>query len=117
MTAVSGMAQYARQLEGANPLAGPVAPPRNDDEALKTVTREFESLFLNELLKDMRAGSLEGGLFGKDRALQMYREMHDEALAGEMARAGGLGIGKLLYDQLRAGSRAHRAPKAAGILA
>ena len=31
----------------------------------------------------------------------MYREMHDEALAGELANSGGLGIGKLLFESLK----------------
>lgn len=119
MTGPTAMAQYARQLGGANPLGGgPATMPRNDDEALRMVTREFESLFLSELLKTMRATAMEGGLFGKERAAKMYRELHDEALAGDLARAGGLGIGTMLYEQLRAGTKPSRvAAAAAGVLA
>lgn len=77
------------------------ALPKTEDEALKQVAREFEAIFISELLKSMRSTTLESGLFGKDRATKMYREMHDEALAHEMAATDMLGFGKLLYADLR----------------
>lgn len=77
------------------------AVPKTEEETLKQVAREFEAIFISELLKSMRNTTLEGGLFGEDRATKMYREMHDEALAHEMAATGMLGFGKLLYADLQ----------------
>ncbi len=83
-----------------------------EDAALRRVATEFEAIFLGELLKSMRSTQLESGLFGKDRSTQMYREMHDDAMARELATAGaskdnpgGLGIGRMLYEEL--GRSAH----------
>lgn len=75
--------------------------PKTEDEALKQVSREFEAIFISELLKSMRSTTLKGGLFGEDRATKMYQEMHDVALAHEMAATGMLGFGELLYADLR----------------
>jgi len=114
--ALPAVAQYARLLASGAGLAGAAprggALPRTEDEALGAVTKQFEAIFVSELLKEMRATTLEGGLFGKDRASQTYREMHDEALAGELANSGGLGIGKMLFDDLK--GRAGAAGRHAG---
>ncbi len=102
--AIPAVAQYSRLLAAGAGLSGVVpreGMPRTEDEALAAVTKQFEAIFVSELLKEMRATTLDGGLFGKDRASQMYREMHDEALAGELANSGGLGIGKLLFESLK----------------
>lgn len=78
--------------------AGPLA--RTEDEAIAEVARQFEALFIGSLLKSMRATEMEAGLLGKDRSAKMYREMHDEALAAELAKGQGLGIGELLSAEL-----------------
>lgn len=71
-----------------------------EEEAIAEVARQFESLFIGELLKSMRSTGLETGLMGNDRSSKMYREMHDEALASELARGGGLGVGRMLSEEL-----------------
>ncbi len=100
-----GVTQYFRALSGVSPWSqtGQTSLPRTEEEALRGVTREFEAIFIGEMLKQMRRPDFSGGLLGNDRASKMYREMHDEAMAAEMARAGGLGIGDMLYQELRRG--------------
>jgi len=82
------------------------ALPRNRDEALKRVSSEFEAIFIGQLLKTMRDSVLETGLMGNSRASKMYREMHDDALASEMAKTGEFGIGRMLYEELKQGLNA-----------
>lgn len=74
--------------------------PRNEREAIRQVASQFEAIFLGQLLKEMHATTFQSGLFGSDRTSQMYREMHDEALAETLASTGSLGIGKMLYEEL-----------------
>jgi Rod binding domain-containing protein len=71
---------------------------------LKAVSQEFESIFLYFLLSAMRRSTLtpEEGLFGpKSTAEEIFTEMLDEQYAKEIAQAGGIGIGEMLFKQLR----------------
>ena len=88
--------------------ADPRGAATTEDAALRRVAREFESIFIGEMLKAMRSTQLESGLFGHDRSSEMYNDLHDQAMASDLAGAGetktnpgGLGIGKMLYDELR----------------
>ncbi|MFH1982214.1 MAG: rod-binding protein [Pseudomonadota bacterium] len=73
--------------------------PRSPDE-LKRVCQEMESLFINQLLKEMRQSIPKGGLFEENNAEEMFKGMHDEALAGQIAGSGGLGLARVLMAQL-----------------
>ena len=77
-----------------------MAVPKNDDEALRMVAKEFAAIFIGELMKTMRTTTMESGLFGQDRASKIYQEMHDSALAREMALTGRMGIADMIYAEL-----------------
>src|SRR3546814_20512618 len=67
---------------------------KNSDGNLRKVAQEFESLFIGEMLKSMRAATES---MGKDNLLntaeaKQYQEMYDQQLAVSMSREGG-GIG------------------------
>lgn len=66
--------------------------PRDKREAAEA----FESLFLEQLLAEMRKSVPEGGLFKKGFAEQTFEGMLDRTYAGLMAARGGVG----LADQL-----------------
>jgi len=72
---------------------------RNDPEVLREVAGQFEALFMQTILKNMRAGQLAEPLFGSDQQ-DMYREMMDQQLAVEMSRGRGLGLADMLVSQL-----------------
>lgn len=72
-----------------------------DEESLKKVCREFESIFLTYLVRQMRkaipkSDFLEGGLAG-----EFYRDQWDQVLAEKMTEGGGIGLAKILYQQLQ----------------
>jgi flagellar protein FlgJ len=73
-----------------------------DPQKLKKACSEFESLFLNYLLKSMRASVPEGGLIDQSEESKMFKAMLDEKLADEISSSGGLGLGEILYQQLKA---------------
>lgn len=71
----------------------------NDQEVLREVARQFESLFTNMMLKNMRAASFGDPLTGSSEQ-DGYRDMFDQQMAVEMSRGRGLGIADMLVRQL-----------------
>lgn len=68
---------------------------------LRQATQAFESIFIAQLLKSMRACSLEEkgkeeSGFGKDIMLSMA----DESVAKQLSKTGMIGIGEVLYNHL-----------------
>jgi peptidoglycan hydrolase FlgJ len=84
-----------------HPAAGPLAQTKPRD--LREATAEFESLFISQIMQAMRATIPESGLMGSGSGQRMFREMLDQELSRNVALAGGLGIGEVLYRQLTAG--------------
>lgn len=68
--------------------------------SLKKACAEFESLLLTYMLKTMRKTVTEDGLLGNSNESKIFKSMFDERLAVAIARSGGIGIGKVLFDQL-----------------
>jgi len=71
-----------------------------DPQKLMEVCREFESIFVNMILKQGRSGIGEDGLTEKSYAREMFEEMQDENLAQSMAKGQGVGLAQELYKQL-----------------
>jgi flagellar protein FlgJ len=70
------------------------------DPKLRSVCREMESLFINFLLKEMRATIDKSGFIDGGQAEEIYTSMLDAELSKEIAARGGIGLYKLLWDQL-----------------
>jgi len=65
----------------------------------RTVAGQFEALFIQQMIKSMRAASPGDPLMG-DSGVQMFRDMQDQQLAVGMAKAGGIGLGEVILRQL-----------------
>ena len=72
-----------------------------EDKALKKACEGFEAMFLNMMYRQMRSTVHEGGLCGEDNATKIFEDMRDSEMTKQMAEAGGIGLGDLLYKQLR----------------
>ena len=84
-------------------LAALRARAREDqDAALDEVSRQFESLFLQMMLKSMRDASLGGGLMDSKQS-EFYRDMYDKQIAVNMAQKQGIGLADVLKRQLGGG--------------
>ncbi|MCF5511775.1 rod-binding protein, partial [Pseudomonas sp. PA-3-6H] len=81
-----------------------VGADKNSEGNLRKVAQEFESLFLNEMLKSMRSAT---EALGKDNPLntpaaKQYQEMYDQQLAVSMSReGGGIGLADVLMRQMQ----------------
>ena len=83
------MAQVYTDFSG---LAALKARAREDqDAALDQVSRQFESLFLQMMLKSMRDASSGGGLMDSKQS-EFYRDMYDKQIAVDMAQTHGIGL-------------------------
>jgi peptidoglycan hydrolase FlgJ len=71
-----------------------------DLASLRKSSQEFEALLLMEMLKSMRKSVPDGGLFEKDNATEIYRDMLDSETAKAISRGKGLGIGEAMYKQM-----------------
>ena len=80
-----------------------VGKDRDGEENVRKVAQEFESLFLNEMLKSMRAAT---DVLAKDnpfnsQAAKQYQDMHDQQLSVTLSKeGGGIGLADVLVRQL-----------------
>lgn len=72
----------------------------SDDDLLKA-SEQFESLLLNFMIREMRATVPESTLFPQSMAEEIFTGMRDEKIAGEMAKNGGIGISRMIFNQLK----------------
>lgn len=84
---------------GSGPEAGSV-PAGGEEAELRAAARQFESLFLEMMLRSMRDASLGDPMFGGGE-METYRDMHDREVARSMTAGSGLGLADLMVGQLR----------------
>jgi len=74
---------------------------KKDAKELMELAKQFESIFVNLLIKSMRDTLPKDGLISS-HSLDMYQSLFDEEVANEMAKSPGKGVGlaDVLYSQL-----------------
>ena len=71
------------------------------DADLKKACIDFESYFLQMMMKEMRKTvNTEGSFIPKSNAEMMFTEMMDEEVSKQNALAGGIGIASMMYKQM-----------------
>lgn len=68
---------------------------------LEKACADFESIFITHMLKSMRTAFEEDNLLGDSNESQIIRSMFDENLAIGLAKGGGMGLGKVLFESLK----------------
>ncbi|MBB3046378.1 flagellar protein FlgJ [Litorivivens lipolytica] len=68
-------------------------------EGAKAAAKQFESLFVQMMLKEMRDSLPEGGLFN-DQSLRFYQDMMDKELSQSLVAGDGIGLSKIIERQL-----------------
>jgi flagellar protein FlgJ len=63
------------------------------------VAKQFESLFVQMMVKQMRQASFGGGIFDSDRT-RFYQDMYDQQLSLHLSEQGGMGLSQVLRHQL-----------------
>jgi flagellar protein FlgJ len=70
------------------------------DQALKAAAQQFESVFLNMMLKSMREATPQDGATDSEQT-RMFTGMMDQQLAQSMSSGRGIGLADMLVKQLR----------------
>ena len=81
--------------------------PTNDgtDARLKQACADFESIFIYYMLKSMRKSFPQNGLLDNTQEQKIYKSMADQAMSENIARGRGIGLKRLLYNQLKGDSK------------
>jgi len=69
-------------------------------EGLRAATKEFEAFVLYQLMQSMRKTVEKNPLFHGGAGEEVFEDMLDQELTRQLAHAGGIGIGEVLYRQL-----------------
>ena len=85
------------------------AAAANNPQALKEAAQQFESLFIDMMLKSMRAANFKDPLFGSSQQ-SMYQDMYDQQLSIELSKSHAFGLADMLVQQLRREGLAGGAP-------
>ena len=72
--------------------------PKSDEE-IKDLAMQFESIFIHQMIKEMRKSVHKSDLLNSF-SLEMYESMMDEEIAKEMSKQKGIGLGDVIYRQL-----------------
>ena len=70
------------------------------DADLQAASQQFEALLLHMMVREMRATVPDSPLFPQSMTQELFTGMLDEQIAGEMSRHGGIGLSRLIFDQL-----------------
>ncbi|SDR37024.1 rod-binding protein [Pseudovibrio sp. Tun.PSC04-5.I4] len=95
------LATSADLIAGANANqvgASRVSAKTND--ALMEKAKEFESVFLNEMLQNMFTGLENGGTFGTEEGSDAWKSMLINEYANTLSQSGGIGLASTVHSQL-----------------
>ena len=73
---------------------------KNPNAALEEVAAQFESIFLQQMLKSMRDATVKGDLFDSSQ-MDTYQSMADQQLAVQLAEQGGIGLARMMVEQMQ----------------
>ncbi|PAU63503.1 flagellar rod assembly protein/muramidase FlgJ [Pseudomonas sp. PIC25] len=79
-----------------------VGKDRDSEGNIRKVAQEFESLFLNQMLKAMRSANevFAEGNYMNSSETKTYQDMHDQQLAVTLSKEQGIGLADVLVRQL-----------------
>ncbi|NBX92354.1 MAG: flagellar biosynthesis protein FlgJ [Proteobacteria bacterium] len=89
------------KIENTNQPRGlnePKETPENPE--LKKVAKQFEAVFINQMIGAMRKTVTPGGLIPESNAERVFKGMLDSEHAERMADAEQLGLSKIIYEHL-----------------
>jgi flagellar protein FlgJ len=79
---------------------GAPVDPKSPEEKLQGVSEMYEKHFLREMMKAMRSTVHEGEFIKTNQAEKIFREQLDDHYVDKWGEKGGIGLSKLIFDQL-----------------
>lgn len=71
-----------------------------DADPLRDVSRQFEAVFVNQLIGAMRNTIVKDGYVAESHAEKIYQAMLDQEHASRIAETNELGLSSLIYKEL-----------------
>jgi flagellar protein FlgJ len=95
------------KIPSNSPLVVQPEPTKKEDHPeVRKVAKQFEGLFINQMVSAMRKTVVKGGLVPESNAERVYQSMLDNQYAERMADTEQLGLSQMIYDHLLRQSRA-----------
>ena len=89
-------------VPGKPEKAANLSPARQkEDKELELSCQQFETIFLSQLLTQMRQSIPKNDLFGDNKEKDIYQDMLGQEQAKAWSQSGGIGLANMLYQQLR----------------
>ena len=85
--------------------AAAAAKQAAEDKKLREACQDFEAMFMSIMYKQMRNTVPENDLFGKSNGQKIFESMLDDEVMKNASKAGGMGLGDMLYRQLKMESK------------
>ena len=76
-----------------------LAAKTDNNEAIKAAAKQFESLFLNMMLKSMREAIPKGGLLDNSQT-DLFTGLLDQQMSQKFSSGGGVGLADMMVKQL-----------------
>jgi flagellar protein FlgJ len=99
--------EFITNIGKAESLKNTLKSNPDSPKELQKATQDFESVLLNMVLKAMWKTIPKSDLFEKSNSTQIYEGLMLSSLSEEMARNGGMGMAKVLYQQLSKEQKQH----------
>jgi flagellar protein FlgJ len=81
-------------------MSSSVNRPASQESKIKSACMEMESMFIQNMFKEMRASIPKGGLTSGGKAEEMFTEMLDAELAKTLSASGGIGLSAMVQRQI-----------------
>ena len=99
-TAVTAYPLTASPLSGAQASLSPSGEKAEDNSSVDAVSKDFESVFLSQMLGQMFAGDDANAYFGGGTAGDIYKSFLMNEYGKSIANAGGIGIASAVKQEL-----------------
>ncbi len=91
------LVQFKMRMDG---LKKRLVNAPSQEKQLKKACQDFEAVFISKIWQQMRASvPKDGYLHSKDE--EMYNSMFDKEFSEKMAEGGGMGLGDMMFQQLK----------------
>ena len=99
---ITGVDQGAGEIARNEAKQASSSESAAQDKKLRKACRDFESIFLFNLFKEMRRTVPKSGFLPASPGKEAFQMMFDQKVAEDLSTRGeGMGLQKLLYEQLR----------------
>lgn len=87
-------------FSGLQGLKGRAREDGQGETALRAAAQQFESMFLQEMMRSMRQATIKSDLL-ESNAVDTFEGMFDKEVSMQMAKRGGMGLADMMVQQMK----------------